>query len=100
MRRHSRKWIPETGQRGKGKKAPDRALRRLQHEGIAEPTQPPADLKATTFNTPIGLLRMCTLPQGATNSVAQFIRVITRILFDLIPDVCRPFVDDIAVKAL
>ncbi|KAK6218688.1 putative gag-pol poly protein [Colletotrichum tabaci] len=26
------------------------------------------------FSTPIGLLRMCTLPQGATNSVAQFMR--------------------------
>ena len=41
---------------------------------------------------------MCTLPQGATNSVAQFTRIITRILFDLIPNVCRAFLDDIAVK--
>lgn len=65
--------------------------------------QVPLDEKSrdlTIFNTPIGLLRMCTLPQGATNSVAQFIRVITRILFDLIPDVCRLFLDDIAVKGL
>lgn len=63
--------------------------------------QVPLDEKSrdyTTFSTPIGLLRMCTLPQGGTNSVAQFMRVITRILFDLISDVCRPFLDDIAVK--
>jgi RNase H-like domain found in reverse transcriptase len=48
--------------------------------------------------TPLGLLRMTTLPQGATNSVAQFVRIVTRILEDLIPDVCRPFLDDIGVK--
>jgi hypothetical protein len=63
--------------------------------------QVPLDEKSrdlTTFNTPLGLLRMCTLPQGATNSVAQFSRIITRILFDLLPDVCRAFLDDIVVK--
>ncbi|KAF0330592.1 pol protein [Colletotrichum asianum] len=52
----------------------------------------------TTFATPLGLFRMCTLPQGATNSVAQFMRVVTRILYDLIPSVCRPFLDDIPVR--
>ncbi|KAI8679254.1 hypothetical protein NCS57_00202800 [Fusarium keratoplasticum] len=52
----------------------------------------------TSFMTPIGLLRMCTLPQGATNSVAQFTRNILRILRDLIPDVCRSFLDDICVR--
>jgi len=52
----------------------------------------------TTFHTPIGLLRMCTLPQGATNSVGQFVRAITRVLYDLIPHICQAFVDDICVK--
>lgn len=52
----------------------------------------------TTFMTPLGLLRMCTLPQGATNSVAQFMRAITRILFDLVPIICRPYLDDICVR--
>lgn len=52
----------------------------------------------TTFSTSLGLLRMCTLPQGATNSVAQFTRIITRILFDLIPTACRAFLDDIVVR--
>mgnify|MGYP001954915308 CR=1 FL=1 len=52
----------------------------------------------TTFSTPIGLFRMCTLPQGGTNSVAQFMRAMTRILYDLIPDVCRPYLNDICIK--
>lgn len=52
----------------------------------------------TTFQTPIGLFRLCTLPQGATNSVAQFTRIMTRILFDLMPDKARAFLDDIGVK--
>jgi hypothetical protein len=52
----------------------------------------------TGFQTPIGLLRMTTLPQGATNSVAQFVRIVTKILEDLIPTECLPFLDDIGVK--
>jgi len=52
----------------------------------------------TGFQTPIGLLRMTTLPQGATNSVAQFVRIVTKILEDLIPKDCLPFLDDIGVK--
>jgi hypothetical protein len=34
----------------------------------------------TAFMTPLGLLRHTTLPQGATNSVAQFVRIVTKIL--------------------
>ena len=50
------------------------------------------------FQTPIGLLRMTTLPQGATNSVAQFVRIVTKILEDLILTDCLPFLDDIRIK--
>src|SRR3979490_1623030 len=50
------------------------------------------------FQTPIGLLQMTTLPQGATNSVAQFVQIVTKILEDLIPKDCLPFLDDIGVK--
>jgi len=63
--------------------------------------QIPLDPKSrdiTAFMTPLGLLRQTTLPQGATNSVAQFVRIVTRILEDLIPDICLPFLDDIGVK--
>jgi len=54
----------------------------------------------TGFQTPIRLLRMTTLPQGATNLVAQFVQVVTKILEDLIPEDCLPFLDDISVKGL
>ena len=52
----------------------------------------------TAFDTPLGLVRQTTLPQGATNSVAQFVRVVTRILADHIPDRGSTFLDDIGVK--
>ena len=52
----------------------------------------------TTFATPIGLFCMCMLPQGATNSVAQFMRVMVRTLMRLMPQICRVFVDDICVR--
>ena len=52
----------------------------------------------TAFQTPVGLVRMTTLPQGATNSIAQFMRIITRILMDHIPRIALPFMDDIGVK--
>lgn len=54
----------------------------------------------TAFQTPLGLLRMTTLPQGATNSVAQFVRIVTKILEDLIPNSVLSFLDDIRVKGL
>ena len=50
------------------------------------------------FQTPLGLLRQMMLPMGATNSVVQFIQIVMKILEDLIPDVCLPFLDDISVK--
>jgi hypothetical protein len=52
----------------------------------------------TGFQTPMGLLRNCTIIQGGTNSVAQFCRIMTQILEDLIPNIARVFVDDIGVK--
>lgn len=52
----------------------------------------------TAFMTPLGLLRMTTPPQGATNSVAQFVRVIMTILEDVFPRVAMPFLDDVGVK--
>ena len=54
----------------------------------------------TSFQTPIRLLQMTTLLQGATNSVAQFVRIVTKILEDLIPEDCLPFLNNISVKGL
>jgi hypothetical protein len=45
-----------------------------------------------------GLVQQCTLPIGTTNSVAEFVRVVMKILQDLIPKACMPYMDDIAVK--
>ena len=52
----------------------------------------------TAIMTPLKLKRHTTLVQGATNSVAQFIRVVTKILEDLISDIYKAFIDDIGVK--
>lgn len=41
---------------------------------------------------------MTTPPMGATNSVAQFVRVVMTILEDLFPTIAMPFLDDIGVK--
>ncbi|CAM6098716.1 unnamed protein product [Calypogeia fissa] len=51
-----------------------------------------------TMRTPLGLLRMCTLPQGATNSVAHMQNAMSKILEKFIPDKARPFIDDISIK--
>jgi hypothetical protein len=52
----------------------------------------------TAFATPLGLVEQCTLPMGTTNSVAEFVRVVSKILRDQIPHRCMPYMDDIAVK--
>ena len=52
----------------------------------------------TTMRTPIGLVRMCTLPQGATNSVAHMVNAMNKVLRDCIPDIMMPFLDDIPIK--
>lgn len=52
----------------------------------------------TTMRTPLGLVRMCTLPQGATNSVAHMQNAMNRVLQAFIPEKTRPFLDDIPIK--
>ena len=52
----------------------------------------------TTMKTPLGLVRMCTLPQGATNSVAHMQSAMNQILRDFVPEKTIPFVDDIPIK--
>ena len=37
---------------------------------------------------------------GATNSITQFVRIVTKILEDLILDTCWPFVNNVGVKGL
>ena len=52
----------------------------------------------TTMKTPLGLVRMCTLPQGATNSVAHMQNAMNQILKDFVLEKTIPFVDDIPTK--
>jgi hypothetical protein len=54
----------------------------------------------TAFYTPLGLVRQCTLPMGTTNSVAEFVRVMTKICQDHIPHRCMPYLDDVCIKGL
>jgi hypothetical protein len=46
----------------------------------------------------IKLLRMTILSMRAINSVAQFIRIVMKILIDYILEVARSFLDDIEIK--
>jgi hypothetical protein len=52
----------------------------------------------TTMRTLIGLVRMCTLPQGATNSVAHIMNAMNKVLRDCIPEITMSFLDDIPIK--
>ena len=51
-----------------------------------------------TMRTPLGLVRMCTLPQGATNSVAHMMNGMNKVLRDFIPHITMPFIDDLPIK--
>ena len=43
-------------------------------------------------------MRMTTLAQGAANLVAQFVRIVFKILVPYLRDQAKPFLDDIRVK--
>jgi hypothetical protein len=52
----------------------------------------------TTLRTPLDLLRMCTLPQGATNSIAHMMNAMNKVLRDFILEKTMPFLDDVPIK--
>lgn len=52
----------------------------------------------TSFMTPFGLIRMTTLPQGATNLVAQFVRITLKVLSNHLCNQAKPFFDDVGIK--
>ena len=52
----------------------------------------------TTMRTPLGLVTMCTLPQGATNSVAHTMNVMNKVLRYFILEKTMPFLDDVPIK--
>jgi hypothetical protein len=58
----------------------------------------PACRDLTAFLTPLGLLRITSLPTGFTNSPAEFQRCMLFILKDEIPHVANIFIDDLPIK--
>ena len=52
----------------------------------------------TTMRMPIGLIRMATLPQGATNSIAHILNGMNKVLTEFIPSITMPILDDIPIK--
>ena len=52
----------------------------------------------TAFQTPLGALRIVSLPMGYTNSPAEFQACMTFILKDEIPHIAGVFIDDIPIK--
>ena len=52
----------------------------------------------TTMKTPLGSMKMRTLPQGATNSVAHMQNAMNQILNEFVPEKTIPFLDDIPMK--
>ena len=58
----------------------------------------PASRDLTTFQSPVGPLRITSMPMGYTNSVSEFQACTTFILQDEIPTVTNVFIDDIPIK--
>jgi hypothetical protein len=58
----------------------------------------PASRDLTAFLTPLGLLRITSMPTGFTNSPAEFQRCMLFILNDEIPHVANIFIDDLPIK--
>jgi len=54
----------------------------------------------TAFVMLLGSLQQTRLPQGWMNSVAYFMRIITKALGFLIPHYVWPFIDDVSIKHL
>jgi hypothetical protein len=58
----------------------------------------PSSRDLTAFLTPLGLLRITSMPTGFTNSPAEFQRCMLFILQDEIPDTANIFIDDLPIK--
>ena len=58
----------------------------------------PSSRDLTAFLSPLGLLRLTSLPTGFTNSPAEFQRCMLFILQDEIPNVAHIFIDDLPIK--
>ena len=66
--------------------------------GFYARTVSPKSRDMTAFQTPLGELRIVSLPMGYTNSPAEFQACMMFILQDEVPDKAGVFVDDIPIK--
>jgi hypothetical protein len=66
--------------------------------GFDARTVHPDSRDLTAISTPLGLLRLTCLPQGFTNSPAEFQKCMVFILQDEIPHVANIFIDDLPIK--
>jgi len=58
----------------------------------------PESRDLTAFSTPLGLLRLTSMPMGYTNSPSEFQKCMVFILRDEIPNVANIFIDDLPIK--
>lgn len=58
----------------------------------------PESRDMTAFMTPLGLLRITSMPTGFTNSPAEFQKCMVFILHEEIPHVANIFIDDLPIK--
>ena len=58
----------------------------------------PKSRDLTAFSTPLGLLRLTSMPMGYTNSPAEFQKCMVFILRDEIPNPGNIFIDDLPIK--
>ena len=58
----------------------------------------PKSRDMTAFFSPLGLLRLTSLPMGFTNSPAEFQKCMTFILEPEMPDIANIFIDDLPIK--
>jgi transposase InsO family protein len=58
----------------------------------------PSSRELTAFWTPLGLLQLTGLPQGYTNSPAEFQRCMVFVLQEEIPHTANIFIDDLPIK--
>ena len=69
------------------------------HSGYDQCTLAPESRDITAFHTPLGLMRMTTLPQGYTNDVQAFHRVVKKDLHvQIVRGRCEQFINDIVVR--
>ena len=67
--------------------------------GYDQCTLDPTSRDITAFHTPLGLMRMTTLPMGYTNAVQVFDSVMRKVLqHQILRGRCEPFIDDVAAK--